>query len=506
MELGRTEGNQYNFESWFHLADGVGQRPDYGYYGRERIAAIQKMLEAKNFTTRYEQRASVSGVPLNHVTMTRDGQQYEFWFGFDSRQVEEQHIRNLVDQERRRNPNEVSYSEKYDLPKIQEGLKQDLISMRAIPHMLDISPSQNSSGAYDKEQEFTTFLQRYAGVYEDVTNIIYQEAGVEPPARTIVFRPPIVNQDTVAQVASTEVDRPTHVVESQITQERISFDDIAGQEEAVAEAKRLVLAINHPEIFERRGVKRPKGVLFYGPPGTGKTMLAKAVASEANAAFLEVSAADIGTKWYGESERLMQKVFDLANEAVTKGQKVVLYFDEIDALAPPRQGAHEATQKVVATMLQNMDGMRSNPNVTIIASTNRPQDIDPALRRPGRFDKLILVGLPSADGREKILNVHMKKAQKRASAGGELFASDIKFADLVDGTQGMSGADLANLVNLALEDKTMAELEGKPWVPVTTYDLISTAKRLGILKEEKRNMGFSMPSNGNGNQVANKNS
>ncbi len=491
---GAQEGNEYSFESWYHFAADVGQRPDYGYYGPERITTLQKMLEMKGFTTRQEQKPSISGVPIHSLVFSREGQQYELGLSFGSREAEEAHIRKQMEADRQRNPAEPGYAEKYDLPKLERGLTEELISLRAAPRRLALGDETGASAAYDKEQEFISYLRQYARVYEEVTGIIYDEAGVEPPKdRTITFRPPILNQDALTQVASTETESPIHLVEAQVVRESSSFDEIAGQDAAVAEAKRLVLAINHPEMFEKRGVKRPKGILFYGPPGTGKTLIAKAVAAEANAAFLEISAADIGTKWYGESERLMQKVFDLANDAVKKGGRVVLFFDELDSLAPSREDAHETTRKVVATLLQNMDGMRANPNVTIIAATNRPQDIDPALKRPGRIDKLIQVGLPNTEGRQAILKVHMEKAKKAATASGELFSEGIDFAQIGQATEGMSGADLANLVNLTLEEKTMAELEGLEWAPVSTEEMLATAKKLGVIREEKRKMGFFIP-------------
>jgi transitional endoplasmic reticulum ATPase len=310
------------------------------------------------------------------------------------------------------------------------------------------------------------------------------------------LRPSVLSDDALTRVASTETERPIYTVEAQVKKEMPSFDEIAGQKAAVAEAKRLVLAINNPEIFEKRGVKRPKGILFYGEPGTGKTLLAKAVARETNAVFFEVSSADIGTKWYGESERLMQKVFDEANKRVEEGEKVILFFDELDSLAPSRDNAHEATRKVVATLLQNMDGMRANPNVTVIAATNRPRDIDRALKRPGRFDKLIQVGLPDEKGRAAILEVHMNKAKMSAEEPDSLFSPDVDLDKLGEVTDDMSGADLANLINLVLEDKVMAELQGEEWVPVTTEDMEKVAKRWGIIKEEKRGIGFLANNNG----------
>lgn len=492
---GAQRGNEYNFQSWFHLSTDVGERPDYGYYGPDRIASLQSMLEGKGYTVKFQQHpVDPTGALNNSLVLTKDGQAYELNLGFGSRQAEEDHIRKEVELDRKRKPNEPGYAEKYDLLKIEKGLVENLIYFEGTPRRLALGAETSTSAVYDKEKEFTGYLETYAKVYQDIINMVYDEAGIEPPKnRTITFRPPVLSQDALTQIASTQTETPIHMVESQVSQEMPSFEDIAGQDTAVAEAKRLVLAINHPEVFEKRGVKRPKGILFYGPPGTGKTLIAKAVAHEANADFLEVSAADIGTKWYGESERLMQRVFDIANEAVAKGRRVVLFFDELDALAPARGEAHEATKKVVATLLQNMDGFRANPNVTIIAASNRPQDIDPALKRPGRIDKLIPVGLPSAEGRSAILKVHMEKAKKTAKAPGELFSAEIDLEQLGQATDGMSGADLANLVNLALENNVMAELEGSPWSPVSTEEMVSTAKRLGLLEEEKGRIGFKIP-------------
>lgn len=384
------------------------------------------------------------------------------------------------------------YATKYELPKIEQGLENNSIMV----WLVDMRRATDGWEGYPKlndQADFIKATEAYTKAYQQVLTAIYAEEGITPKDNTVVLRPPVLNADTFTQIKSTETSSPALVTPEQLKTEHIAFSEIAGQDAAVSEAKRLVLAINHPEVFEKRGVKRPKGILFYGPPGTGKTLIAKAVASEANAAFLEISAADVGTKWYGESERLMQKVFDIANDTVAKGQKVVLFFDELDSLAPSREDAHEAARKVVATLLQNMDGMRSNTNVTIIAATNRPQDIDPALKRPGRIDKLIPVGLPAPDGRAAILKVHMEKAKKAAGASEELFSQEIDLTQLGQVTEGMSGADLANLVNLTLEEKTMAELEGKGWTPVGTGDMLVTARKLGVIKEEKRRIGFITP-------------
>lgn len=490
-EGGERIAGTFHYRSNIYLSDDRVARPDHGYYSYEKVRGVQKALLEKGVIATVDNDRGWRG-GRSSIVIEKNGFYIEAHFGLPNRETEEAQIRVEVEADRKRKPDESGYAEKYELPKIEKGLINNSISLS----LVDKQRAESRREGYPKlrdEANFQRATAAYTEAYQQVIEALYTEEGLTPPDKTIILRPPILNQDTLTQVASAQTETPIHLVESQVVQEQASFNEIAGQDVAVAEAKRLVLAINHPEVFEKRGVKRPKGILFYGPPGTGKTLIAKAVAAESNAAFLEVSAADIGTKWYGESERLMQKVFDLANDAVSKGTKVVLFFDELDSLAPSREDAHEATRKVVATLLQNMDGMKANPNVTIIAATNRPQDIDPALKRPGRIDKLIQVGLPNTEGRQAILKVHMEKAKKAATAAGELFAEGIDLSQVGQATEGMSGADLANLVNLTLEEKTMAELEGREWTPVSTEEMLATARKLGMIKEEKRKMGFLIP-------------
>lgn len=489
----RIDGT-FHYDTWIDLSGERVAREDHGYFSNEKVDRINAVLTQLGAKTVVDHEAFWGN--QNRIVIEKDGYFIEAHFGWNSRQAEEAIIMAEVEGEKTRG--KEGYATKYELPRIAQGLENKSIGMT----LVDRQRAKDGWEGYPKLQDqgdFTRATQAYTETYQQVLQALYAEEGITPKDNTVVLRPPVLNSDAFTQIKSTESSSPTIVTPEQLKTEHVGFNEIAGQDFAVSEAKRLVLAINHPEVFEKRGVKRPKGILFYGPPGTGKTLIAKAVATEANAAFLEISAADVGTKWYGESERLMQKVFDIANDTVAKGQKVVIFFDELDSLAPSREDAHEATRKVVATLLQNMDGMRSNPNVTIIAATNRPQDIDPALKRPGRIDKLIPVVLPAADGRASILKVHMEKAKKAAGSADDLFSQEIDVAQLGQVTEGMSGADLANLVNLTLEEKTMAELEGQSWTPISTEDMVSTAKRLGLLKEEKRRIGFLIPEkNGNG--------
>lgn len=337
----------------------------------------------------------------------------------------------------------------------------------------------------------------YAKIYENLIKAIYAEQNQRLPQRSIVLKPPVLDQDDIEEMLKADAEKYKPAVEERleiekptlIETEKFTFNDIAGLEDVVKEAKKLVLAINHSESYEKWGARRPKGILLYGPPGTGKTLLAKIVAHEAQATFFEVSVADIGSQWHGESEKLMQRVFNKANRAAAEGKKVVIFFDEIEALAPHRDEAYEVTRKVISILLQNMDGMKSNPNVTILAATNMPDSIDPALKRSGRFDKLIEVALPSEEGRTAILKLHMDKAMTRAVLPSELF-STVDLQELAKATKGMSGADISNLINLTIEEKTIKELEGIPWTPITTSELIAMARKLSKQREEKKKIGF----------------
>jgi len=232
-------------------------------------------------------------------------------------------------------------------------------------------------------------------------------------------------------------------------EEPTSFADVGGQVAARTELETICLAVKQPDAFRAWGARPPRGVLLYGPPGTGKTLLARALAHEAGARFLHVRASDVVSKWYGEAEKRMQSAFDRARaEAPT-----VMFFDEIDALARNRELAHEATHRIVSTFLENMDGLREAEGVIVLAATNRPEAVDEALLRPGRFDRLVEVPLPGRDDRRAIFRVHMRRAERKAAR--PLFAEldDERWQALLDATSGFSGADVAETVRRALEAK-----------------------------------------------------
>ena len=186
----------------------------------------------------------------------------------------------------------------------------------------------------------------------------------------------------------------------------VTYEDIGGLKDVIQKVREMIeLPLKHPEIFEKLGIEPPKGVLLYGPPGTGKTLLAKAVANEANAHFIAINGPEIMSKYYGESEERLREVFKEAEE----NAPAIIFIDEIDAIAPKREETHgEVEKRVVSQLLTLMDGLKGRGKVIVIGATNRPDAIDPALRRPGRFDRELEVGVPDKQGRKEILQIHTR--------------------------------------------------------------------------------------------------
>ena len=212
-------------------------------------------------------------------------------------------------------------------------------------------------------------------------------------------KPVIVTENTIFKLGSM-----TKAVDSSIP--RITYDELGGLKNEVQKIREMVeLPMRHPELFEKIGVEAPKGVLLYGPPGTGKTLLAKAVAGETNANFTYLSGPEIIGKYYGESEERLREFFKQAEENTPS----IIFIDEIDSIAPKREEVSgDVEKRIVSQLLTLMDGMKSRGKVVVIAATNRPDSLDPALRRPGRFDREIEIGIPDEEGRHAILNIHTR--------------------------------------------------------------------------------------------------
>ena len=215
---------------------------------------------------------------------------------------------------------------------------------------------------------------------------------------------------------------------------RVSYEDIGGLHEEIQKVREMIeLPLKHPELFDRLGIDPPKGVLLHGPPGTGKTLIAKAVANESGANFYTINGPEIMSKFYGQSEENLRKIFEEAE----KNAPSIIFVDEIDAIAPKRSEVHgEVERRVVSQMLTLMDGLKGRGKLIVIGATNIPDTLDPALRRPGRFDREIRIDAPDRDGRKEILQIHTR---------GMPIEKDVKLDDLAEITYGYVGADLAAL-------------------------------------------------------------
>ena len=238
-------------------------------------------------------------------------------------------------------------------------------------------------------------------------------------------------------------------------QVKITFSDVAGVEEAKEEVGELVEFLRDPEKFQKLGGRIPRGVLMIGPPGTGKTLLAKAIAGEAKVPFFTISGSNFVEMFVGVGASRVRDMFEQAK----KHAPCIVFIDEIDAVGRHRGaglgGGHDEREQTLNQLLVEMDGFEGNEGIIIIAATNRPDVLDPALLRPGRFDRHVVVPLPDIRGREQILKVHMRKAP---------VADDVSAGIIARGTPGFSGADLANLVNeaalfAARSDKRLVEME-----------------------------------------------
>jgi transitional endoplasmic reticulum ATPase len=248
----------------------------------------------------------------------------------------------------------------------------------------------------------------------------------------------------------------------------ISYEDIGGLAREIREIREMIeVPLRHPELFSRLGINPPRGVLLHGPPGTGKTLIARAVASETDANFISISGPEIVSKFYGESEQRLREIFEEASKAAPS----IIFIDEIDSIAPKREEVSgDLERRVVAQLLALMDGLSSRGEVIVIAATNRPNALDPAIRRGGRFDREIEIGIPSKTGRLEVLYVHTR---------GMPLDESLDLKEIADATHGFVGADLYALCKEAAMrtlERALPDLDVKEDIPAGIVEALKVTK------------------------------
>jgi len=258
-------------------------------------------------------------------------------------------------------------------------------------------------------------------------SIVIDVMGTQLPLSVVNVKP----KGVVRVTQDTEIVISKKPVKAAGVSPGIRYEDIGGLKAEIEMIREMIeTPMKHPEVFKKLGISPPKGVLLYGPPGTGKTLLAKAVANETDAHFISLNGPEIMSKYYGQSEENLRGVFKEAQD----NAPAIIFIDEIDAIAPSREEVSgEVEKRIVSQLLTLMDGLESRGEIVVIAATNRPEAIDPALRRPGRFDREIEIGVPDRNGRKEILEIHTR---------GMPLAEDVNLDRIADITHGYSGADL----------------------------------------------------------------
>jgi cell division protease FtsH len=358
---------------------------------------------------------------------------------------------------------------------------------------------QDVKGEYTDSQKFNTKVPlNYPNVYDKLTskgvNTTIQEASSGNLASILINAIPFVlllafwifmmrQMQSGGNKALSFGKSRARLHSSQ--QKKVTFKDVAGVEEAKEELQEIIEFLREPQKFQKLGGRIPKGVLLIGPPGTGKTLLARAIAGEANVPFFSISGSDFVEMFVGVGASRVRDLFEQGK----KNAPCIIFIDEIDAVGRHRGaglgGGHDEREHTLNQLLVEMDGFESNEGVILVAATNRPDVLDPALLRPGRFDRRVVVGRPDVKGREQILRVHTKKIP---------LADDVDLAVIARGTPGFAGADLANLVN---EAALVAARQNRKVVTQADFELAKDKVMMGverksliISEEEKRNTAY----------------
>lgn len=326
---------------------------------------------------------------------------------------------------------------------------------------------------------FPVVKHRRGGPFEELfgSGMIDDLFGFTPiPGETKLMVVSTSPEGVVRITEGTQVDLSPEAVEvEEHSIPIITYEDIGGLGSTIEKIREMVeLPLRHPELFSKLGIDPPKGVLLYGPPGTGKTLLARAVANESGAHFISVSGPEFISKWYGESERNLRKIFKEAE----KNAPSIIFIDEIDAIAPKREEVTgEVERRVVSQLLTLLDGLKSRGKVVVIAATNRENALDPALRRGGRFDREIEIGVPDQKGRKQILQIHTRNMP---------LTPDVDLTQLSSITYGFVGADLEALCKEAAMSSLRRVLPGISWKKIKELppDLI---EKLKVKKSDFRN-------------------
>lgn len=334
------------------------------------------------------------------------------------------------------------------------------------------------------EEDFKAYFDDVTSTLHALISFLYRKHGMAVPNDVMKLRSvpkPGIREQHMMELAQEPDESVTGL---EIENPNVPLSSIGGIADAKREIEGLAFALKNPELYKKWGTKLPKGILLYGLPGTGKTLLAKALASESDARFLNVNLSDIASKWYGESE---QKITEIFEYAAKQDDNTVIFFDEIDAIAPDRDrvNGHEATNRTLSILLTKIDGIASSDNVLVVGTTNVHDKIDSALL--SRFSREVEVPLPDEDGRKQILELHFTQADTLAD---QKIIDDIDYVKLAAKTKGMSGRRLQQIVQLTLEEKIRLEGTGHTPGPVTTEDVLKVLQIMKAQEKTKSSLGF----------------